>query len=427
VQFHINRGGEQSVITEVIQPANFEVTLGEKVLACRRQLPLMLAWAVSIHKSQGLTIPFLNVSFDGIFEYGQAYVALSRATDMVGLRLRNFAPHYIKAHPEVKAFYEALGYDINESEKVSTDLRHLSVNQLCSQFVRQLPPGPEVDPDAWIDSTSGRGSKKRRSSNTIAVDLTGSDSSKRDVRAKLDRHGDPVLSSGKDGGVVTAEGTKVFSMFAYKAEPSSKDEKGHVSVKTESKMSYQQRQQQNVLSSSGRGGGGEKAVPQGGAGGSLSGLAVWALQQQAQQQQAPVPASSRAASSSSGSGSYGGATYGAGSYASSSTFAPSYPQQQQQPYSFSGGVASTSAATAPSAPTGKVELTEEQRRQIERNKALALQRREAALQRKQQQEAAGGPAQQQHQHQQQQGQGQGLGLGAAQNPGELQRLFARLL
>ena len=264
VQFHINRGGEKSVVTEVIQPANFEVTLGEKVLACRRQLPLMLAWAVSIHKSQGLTIPFLNVSFDGIFEYGQAYVALSRATDMVGLRLRNFAPHYIKAHPEVKAFYEALGYDINESEKVSTDLRHLSVSQLCSQYVRQLPPGPEVDPDAWIDATSGRGSKKRRSSNTIAVDLTGSDSSKRDVRAKLDRHGDPVLASGKDGGVVTTEGTKVFSMFAYKAEPSSKDEKGHVSVKTESKMSYQQRQQQNMPSSSGHGGGGGESGAAGG-------------------------------------------------------------------------------------------------------------------------------------------------------------------
>jgi len=69
-------------------------------------VPLILSWAITIHKAQGVTLEnaYIDVG-SGIFEFGQSYVALSRVKSLAGLYLKNFNPQKIKIHPKVNEFY----------------------------------------------------------------------------------------------------------------------------------------------------------------------------------------------------------------------------------------------------------------------------------------------------------------------------------
>lgn len=75
----------------------------------RRQVPLVLAYAVTIHKSQGATIDSAIVDISSsVFEYGQAYVALSRVKSLDGLYIHEIVQSVIKAHPKVIEYYKKI-------------------------------------------------------------------------------------------------------------------------------------------------------------------------------------------------------------------------------------------------------------------------------------------------------------------------------
>jgi ATP-dependent DNA helicase PIF1 len=88
-----------------IEPDKWTIEDGSTLIAERTQLPLRLAWALSIHKAQGMTIGLLETNVGRCFDYGQCYVALSRATSLETLRVQGFDARRVRVHPKVVAFH----------------------------------------------------------------------------------------------------------------------------------------------------------------------------------------------------------------------------------------------------------------------------------------------------------------------------------
>lgn len=92
----------------LVRPHTFEKRVVGKGICVRRQLPLALAWAITVHKSQGASLDLAHVDLRGTFGEGQAYVAISRAKSVAGLEIRNFSPSSVLVSPVVRDFYAAI-------------------------------------------------------------------------------------------------------------------------------------------------------------------------------------------------------------------------------------------------------------------------------------------------------------------------------
>ena len=93
-----------------VQPTQFIVEDGNKLLGIRTQVPLDLYYGMTIHKSHASSYDYAEVDLKHIFEEGQAYMALSRCKTLSGLWVLNFNERMIKPKESVKQFYNTLNF-----------------------------------------------------------------------------------------------------------------------------------------------------------------------------------------------------------------------------------------------------------------------------------------------------------------------------
>jgi len=93
------RGGWQIKV----EPMDWMVEENGRARAQISQLPLRLAWAITVHKSQGMSLDEAVVDLSQVFEFGQGYVALSRVRRLAGLHLLGWNERAFQVHPEILA------------------------------------------------------------------------------------------------------------------------------------------------------------------------------------------------------------------------------------------------------------------------------------------------------------------------------------
>lgn len=120
-----------------IATAEWAVEENGKVRAKIEQIPLRLAWAITIHKSQGMSMDQAAIDLSRAFEYGQGYVALSRVRSLSGLHLLGWSEQALMVHPEV-AKEDATFRAVSEEAAVTFENLEASGErtELMTNFIR---------------------------------------------------------------------------------------------------------------------------------------------------------------------------------------------------------------------------------------------------------------------------------------------------
>jgi hypothetical protein len=116
----------------IASPEEWKYEENGTVRATITQVPLRLAWAITIHKSQGMTLDAAEIDLGDAFEPGMGYVALSRVRALSGLKLMNLNEMALTVHPKIlqqdnvfkKISIDNVNYLNNLSEKEITEYQN---------------------------------------------------------------------------------------------------------------------------------------------------------------------------------------------------------------------------------------------------------------------------------------------------------------
>jgi len=120
----------------VAEPVDWQMEEDGKSAAKITQVPLRLAWAITVHKSQGMSLDAAAVDLSHAFDYGQGYVALSRVRSLEGLHLAGWNERALRVHPDALAKDEEFRSASEAALRAHRATNDDAIKRLQDEFVR---------------------------------------------------------------------------------------------------------------------------------------------------------------------------------------------------------------------------------------------------------------------------------------------------
>ncbi len=133
----------------VISPAIWELNDGDKKRAALSQIPLQLAWAITIHKCQGMTLDTAYVDLRKAFIEGMGYVALSRLRSLESLNLIGINQMALRVSSEALSIDKQLRAQAQEDIKRFAYLRNQASNKKAPELSKKLKTVQQKHPNAY--------------------------------------------------------------------------------------------------------------------------------------------------------------------------------------------------------------------------------------------------------------------------------------
>lgn len=149
------------------EPMEWTVSDGLRTLAKIEQVPLRLAWALTVHKSQGMTLDAAVMDLSDAFEYGQGYVALSRVRSLNGLHLLGLNSRALQVHPDTLAKDHEFRMQSAEARKMFQAIDPKELRAMQVNFIRACGGNPSTG-SGQVPATAG---KKKPPGSTLDATL----------------------------------------------------------------------------------------------------------------------------------------------------------------------------------------------------------------------------------------------------------------
>ncbi len=132
-----------------ISPQSWSVIEDGKVKGEITQVPLRLAWAITVHKSQGMSLDAAEIDLRNAFTYGQGYVALSRVRSLSGMKIIGLNSQALLVDPRVVHRDEHFREESDDAEFVFNEMESEEVTTMQKNFVN-------ASGGKWAEKVEGR-------------------------------------------------------------------------------------------------------------------------------------------------------------------------------------------------------------------------------------------------------------------------------